>query len=327
LKKMLGGMPGSVVGDKESLFPGDGHDNSFRINRTTGQIIWQKKAGGFFSPGISSDKVIFTSADYELLCLNQSDGRVIWKRKLFGGGSGAICVFQGKLYVDDFIRILCIDAETGNVIWNRKFNTAPDESPVASDGSVFIGSAEGVFYCLDSKNGKTKWEYTFPFQQGQHLRPIPGPAIVVGNRVISCSTTVVCLEADTGKEVWSFKPDGEIGYVSPTTDGESVFIPDQKGNLFCLSIATGKQVWHTKSSSSYMEGCVTEGYLYITNLDGYLHCIDVSTGKDVWEYNVTEGGPRHTPDIHYPGPPILINDTLILASENGYLYWFGNNNK
>lgn len=76
-----------------------------------------------------------------------------------------------------------------------------------------------------------------------------GRLFVLGNT--ADQDTVYCLEANTGKPVWTYSYDCEAkdpnGYhgtrSTPTVDGGNVYTTSRKGHLFCLDAATGKVKW------------------------------------------------------------------------------------
>jgi outer membrane protein assembly factor BamB len=78
-------------------------------------------------------------------------------------------------------------------------------------------------------------------------------ASVVGNRVYTMGNAdgndiVWCLDADTGKPVWSHKyPCKEGSYpgtrMTPTVDGDLVFTLSREGHLFCLAAKDGAVKW------------------------------------------------------------------------------------
>src|SRR5262249_55206428 len=66
--------------------------------------------------------------------------------------------------------------------------------------------------------------------------------------------TLICLDATTGKEVWttSFGPDNKSQYnvgwgegprSSPTVDGDRVYALGATGDLVCMGVKDGKALW------------------------------------------------------------------------------------
>ncbi len=71
---------------------------------------------------------------------------------------------------------------------------------------------------------------------------------------------LICLHAETGKALWTYKYDYEYrdqyGYnngprCSPLVDGERVYLYGVDGRLICLNVSDGSEVWAVEASSKY----------------------------------------------------------------------------
>lgn len=128
--------------------------------------------------------------------------------------------------------------------------------------------------------------------------------LVVGDKLYTmgwnaANDVVVCLDAATGKEVWSQT------YACP-----------QFGRL-----AMGDQSQYAGPSSTPEFDSAT-GYLYTLSTDGHLHCWDTKkTGARVWAFNLHEkykvvqrprvGGSGHR-DYGFTTSPLVIGDRLLV---------------
>lgn len=163
-----------------------------------------------------------------------------------------------------------------------------------------------VVHALDRRTGKelwqTSWEgsMTVPFfaaANGSWIRSTPA---VDGNRiyVAGMRDVLVCLDTDTGREVWRFDfvqqfktPLPSFGFVcSPLVDGEYVYV--QAGaSVVCLNKHTGAVVWRTLKDSGGMEDSAFSSPVIATvggrrqllvqgrhNLSG----VDPTTGEVLW---------------------------------------------
>jgi outer membrane protein assembly factor BamB len=112
--------------------------------------------------------------------------------------------------------------------------------------------------------------------------------------------SVVCLEADTGKEVWRHKYPAELGdkYYeggttgTPTVDGNHVFTLSRWGDCFCFEAASGKVVWSKnvqKEMGLRIPGWGFSGSplvfsnLLILNVGEAGLALEKSSGKIVWK--------------------------------------------
>jgi outer membrane protein assembly factor BamB len=98
------------------------------------------------------------------------------------------------------------------------------------------------------------------------------------------------------KQRWLFKPD-EPGAIqgSAAIVGQSVYIGDVKGRLYCLNLADGAVRWTytVKDGSFETSPLVMNGRVYIGDGDGLFHCIDAANGQLVWKHDAKNGQPIH----------------------------------
>jgi outer membrane protein assembly factor BamB len=125
--------------------------------------------------------------------------------------------------------------------------------------------------------------------------------VVMGNK--DDTDIVWCLDAATGKELWTHKYPEKLNpklydggpNATPTIDGDVVYTLSRTGNLFCLSMADGKPKWHkhfqkdfkgTEPSWGYSASPVVKGdllYCLPCAEDGGLFALEKSTGKVSWK--------------------------------------------
>jgi outer membrane protein assembly factor BamB len=106
-------------------------------------------------------------------------------------------------------------------------------------------------------------------------------------------TTVACLNADTGQEIWRFGFEEGPQQLQPTpvTDGKFVWALTSKGILFCLRARNGKLRWKrdlvaeydvTKPYDAFAASPVIEGDLVVLTANNHGMALDKRTGKLVW---------------------------------------------
>lgn len=125
--------------------------------------------------------------------------------------------------------------------------------------------------------------------------------VVMGNK--DNTDIVWCLDAATGKEIWTHKYPEKLDpklyeggpNATPSIDGDVVYTLSRTGNLFCLSMADGKPKWNVHYKKDFKGRVPDWGYsaspvvkgnlLYCLPCadDGGLYALEKSTGKVSWK--------------------------------------------
>lgn len=123
---------------------------------SNGSLRWKTRAGYLLTmkPLVIDGYVIAGSNSGWLLCINRTNGDVVWKRKLPLSLNSQLSAFKDTVFVNAEDGIYSIDL-SGNV---KRIVSAPLPSPVAvsKEGYVYFVS-EGVLYSF-ALDGKRRWE-------------------------------------------------------------------------------------------------------------------------------------------------------------------------
>ncbi len=120
--------------------------------------------------------------------------------------------------------------------------------------------------------------------------------------------TVYCLNAKTGKELWSYSyscPKGSYPgpRATPVTDGSKVWMLSRNGDLLCLDLSNGKKIWSGKVLTSgaknlrwgLSSSAMLLGDLVIINAGGSGMAFNKNTGEKAWKNNSSGIGGYATP--------------------------------
>jgi outer membrane protein assembly factor BamB len=204
------------------------------------------------------------------------------------------------------------DAATGQKLWVRKLNAHLESSPLAVDGTLYLGTDTTNLLALDAKTGKTVWSFNSPGAIKA------SPSYDDGNVFAAdYQSSMYALDAKTGKPVWRTNtskepPYGRGGFFSsPAVAFGRVYAARDDGTVFALDEKTGKVEWSFDTGGSvYGSPAVaqvpgTPPTVYIGSENGRFFALDARTGKPRWRCDV--GGP-------IPGTATVIGHTVYTTS-------------
>ena len=152
-----------------------------------------------------------------------------------GKGFSGLSAAGGRLYTmyihggDEYA--VCLDAGNGEVLWRtrtdgllmeRQGGDGPRATPTVDEGTVFVSSAYGKLYALDSRTGSQKWSRDLVREYGSKRARwgfCPSP-LVAGNLVLieagghGRSRSLIAFDKTSGDAAWTTGSD-KLGYSSP----------------------------------------------------------------------------------------------------------------
>lgn len=160
-----------AVSDK-AVFFGDIDGILYRVDVTTGKELWRFKTIGnglknedfgfdrraiISSPTIAKDKVIVGCRDGFFYAVDKNTGKELWHvdhNVSWVISSIAVKDTIAVTGTSDGRFVQAVNVNTGKEIWKFRTVSIVWSSPVIYNDKVYIGSQEGVLYCLDLLTGK-----------------------------------------------------------------------------------------------------------------------------------------------------------------------------
>jgi outer membrane protein assembly factor BamB len=240
-----------------------------------------------------------------LLCLDAKTGAKLWEFQTGSHTESSPCVVDGRVYFgagDD--GLYCVNAETGKEIWHFE-GLHIDTSPAVVDGRLFGGSGYGKFimFCLDAKNGRRLWEVPSKL-------PVFGSPTVLGKQVFFGTGTgnlvqrdtgnpagaLVCLNAESGAEMWRFSGVKDAIHTRPAVDRRSVYCGSADGHIYCVNRRDGTLRWSHDVGSAIgaapvLVTCPTCGdsnSVYAIGSEGRVCCLDADNGQLFWSFDIAQ---------------------------------------
>jgi outer membrane protein assembly factor BamB len=198
--------------------------NYYGINATTGVIKWEYTDVGrpyTFGSMLYNAGKVYSTDFFSLICLNATNGEVIWKTYLGREIYSSPSYFMGKVYVGMENKVFYVlDAETGkkisyydgfesNKIWS---------SPTLYNGRAYIGGIDGGIYCFEEDIPDAPLittEVTASLSKSQVDKDI--------SESVTVSGVVSPIYASIPVKVTFTKPNGITVDVSATTTAEGTF--------------------------------------------------------------------------------------------------------
>lgn len=304
---------------RNGLAPDTGLNKDWKANPPP--VLWrvQMSDNGYAGPSVADGKVfiIDRAGDNDVVrCLLLQDGSEVWRCSYQEGGGdnygfarSTPSYADGKVYTLSRFGILCcIDATTGKIVWSkalmREFGGKPPQwnyaaSPLVDDDKVIVqsGSPQGNVMAFNKDTGAVVWA-------GDNVDPAgyatPAIATILGRRqyVIPTGTSVIGVDPDTGKTLWSFPwvNKCKVNASQPIVAGNYVFITSGY-NIGCALVEItpeGAQPrWNSKEISAHFSSPIYyNGYIY-SNSDaggGSLMCISPQQGQVSWQQRGFEKG-------------------------------------
>jgi outer membrane protein assembly factor BamB len=272
-------FPPAVAGGNAYVVNKYGSTKAVRLSDR--KILWEldtnaKDSGAptdVTAPVYHRGKVFFAYVDGDLVAVDAESGKQAWKRKLVGHLESSPMAVDGTLYLGtDKTNVVAVRAADGKVLWQFNSPGAIKASPSFHDDRVFVADYESGMFCLDAKSGRLLWR------------------------------------TNTSK----VPPFGEGGfYSSPAVAFGRVYAARDDGTVYAFDERSGKVDWSFPTNNfvygspavAHVPG--TPPSVYIGSYDEHFYALDARSGKQRWRYDV--GGP-------VPGTATVIGHTVYTSS-------------
>lgn len=182
--------------------------------------------------------------------------------------------------------IEALDMRTGKLKWRYKTKGPVFSSPAEQKGSIVVGSADGIIYCLN-KTGKLNWKFV------TNASVLGSPLIEDGVVYIGGSDHHYrAIDLKNGRLLFEY--DSLEGPVMsrPVIDNNILLFGAWDKYLYAYDLAKKQLKWKWSNGSSVINyspaACipvVKDEVVYIVAPDRYLSAIDINTGKTLWRTN------------------------------------------
>lgn len=259
------------------------------------KIDWSSNIGKTerydYTPALDSSAVYANNAAGDIVKLDASNGKQVWRINIGEPISGGIGIGAGVLFVGTKTgNVHALDA-AGKLLWKAKLSSEILSVPRYFEGLAIVRTGDNHIFGLDATDGSRKWvfERTTP---ALSLRSSVG-IVVDGGAVYAgfASGKMVAIRANNGKLLWEAtiaQPKGvtEIERIAditslPVIDGSLVYAVAYQGRVAAVDRSSGKVVWN-RDISSYIGMNAEDGKVFVSHALGSVYSLDSETGKTFW---------------------------------------------
>ncbi|MBI5887133.1 MAG: PQQ-binding-like beta-propeller repeat protein [Deltaproteobacteria bacterium] len=243
------------------------------------------------SPVIVEGALYVGSANERLYSIRLDSGGVNWRfyadypmEAAPTAAGGLVCFGAG----DGILR--CLERATGKEVWSYQAKSEVIASPLVKDGRIYAYSADDKVTALDLKTGEKLWSYVHGTYGAVAPRITAAPAAAPGkNRIFQFFSdgVLVCLDADSGKAVWSKKIAGNFDTAAkirrtPLLHSGNVYMIDDANIILALDQDTGelRNIFNVIKAFDFV--ITGKRSIVIAGLDQAV-ALDLATGAILWK--------------------------------------------
>jgi outer membrane protein assembly factor BamB len=235
--------------------------------------MWTFKTNGEVksSPVVVGDRLLIGSYDEHLYCIALSNGSLIWKFRTQGPVHCTAGVSNGNAHIagcDETFRAIRI--ADGKELFHVASGAYTGASPALVGQKAYYGTFNNDVLAVNLTTHRIAWRY----QNRKRQFPYYSSAGVIAGKVIvgGRDKMVHCVDAATGRELWTFMTRARVESSPALADGR-VFIGSNDGNLYVLDYKTGAKVWEFKAGAPLSASpAIAAGRVVIGSEDGRLYC-------------------------------------------------------
>ncbi|MFD1605060.1 PQQ-binding-like beta-propeller repeat protein [Flavobacterium artemisiae] len=219
------------------------------------EMVTNKAVSSLTKVPLDKESMLIYDYDGSLFSFDLDAEKINWTVKPSDANNemcaNKVTLLDGVVYVP-FVNgeIFAVDNQSGDIFWKSRLGNIKDQivlkdqTPVIYNGKLFItaqNQSEGSnLYALDIKDGSLVWNYKLD-TAANDISPL-----FFDNKIFTQSgSTVYSFDANTGK-VLNQKSFDTVMSGKPVTDGESIFVANEKDVLYALSPDKLDILWQFK---------------------------------------------------------------------------------
>jgi len=272
------------------LFSASSDGTVKKLNKNTGDILWEKNIEHTLTSGISGDddNLFFSTSDGFLWCMNH-DGELIWKTLLDSAVNSLPIINDSKITVKtNSYKIIQLNSKDGSVIWKYQAAVPPltfksEGKLTQSNNVVYLGLPGGKLIAIDSPTGGLVWESNISRPKGatdiERANDMTSHPVIDGPAIYGITTNgdISSLDRRNGKTIWTQPLSSFYGMAF---DGFSLFVTHDTGSIYALNKDDGEIKWRQPALKfrKIRTGTLIKDYIVFGDYEGYLHFLSITNG-------------------------------------------------
>lgn len=272
---------------------------------------------------ITPTLVISMDTKGELRAQDRQTGKMVWKIYTKVEPASGPTVIQNMILIgstDAYLQAYRL--QDGALAWRVPVSGEMLSTPKGVQNTVYFSTLDGSVIALNVEDGRQLWRYSLN-SPSIVLRHSSSPALTSQHVIAGFANgRLVALNRRDGSVEWEREvsiPKGrsDIQRMSdiaadPVIMNEVVYVVNYQGRLAALSVQSGNPIWE-RDMSSYTGFNVGRQAIFVSDIRGHVWSVDRRSGKTLWEQPALQG--------RYLTKPVLWNDLLVVADDEGYLHW------
>ena len=256
--------------------------------------------------------------------------------KLIGAANGILLVYaqdpnSPELAPEEGSILRGVRASDSKQLWMIK--TALAGIPTIADGVVYIAlqdvtstvgttiNYETSLNAFNLHDGSRLWRAT-QYATDTTLTPtVAGGRLYIGT-YFDQDHNIYCLDAKTGKKVWSYLTGGAV-LGTPGVFNGTVYVGSEDSTLYALDADTGKLRWRFENTSTFFAApLMRDGVVYAPSQDGYIYALDERTGALFWRTSALLNSTVTVPSAFTLAQSVAIYRNVVFAANADTLLAF-----
>ncbi len=310
-------IEGSVTIAEGMVYAGSFDQHLYALNLQDGTLKWKVKLGPIkSSPVVKKDRLYVGDTDGNFFCVNRADGKMLWKFQTQGEITGGANFYKESILIGSHdCTLYCLDTN-GKKQWEFKTEGPVNGSPAIVDGKTFVAGCDSNLHIIDIKEGKELATVDLGGQAGA-TAAIDGKFLYVG----TMNNEVLAIDLDKKEILWRFSPKQRAlpFYASAAIADNYIVTGSRDKRVYALDRKTGEVKWNFLTEGKIDSSPVINGKrVFVGSFDRNFYELEIDTGKVIQTREL---------DGAILASPAIADGNVIIATEKGTIYTFGDSNK